>query len=420
MLSVGSFREWLRSIIRLATLESNPSRTGLGLILVLGSLAANAQTQYCADDMVAPYQGFGSSFSASNIFVSSFDGASNYDDLLSLWETRSVNRHLGTGWTSFSYVRGAGHPSQNPQVWTWSGYHPGLSPPNRSGTANAYINTSKTFCPNGYTLHYGFYNGHSNTFYCEVEDKNVRACNTEPKPDKERGQCGLPMDGNPCNVASGNKYQVETDFTGVGPFPLRLERYYNSDLETPSTNLGDQWRHFYDRKIFFSTGWPHNTYHSGPAIAYLHRPNGQILAFVIDETTGDGTPRDSDTIGTLERNGDTYEYRDANDALEVYSLHYSSYWTRTEGRLEEIEIRGGYTQTLTYVNDLLDEVTDQFGRTLSFSYDTQDRITSVDDPNNRTYEFAYDTNGLLASVSYPDATPGVTTDNPKRHPGQLQ
>ena len=43
-------------------------------------------------------------------------------------------------------------------------------------------------------------------------------------------QC--PKVGNPVNIGTGNKYQVEEDYAGSGSTPLRFIRYYNNQLWT--------------------------------------------------------------------------------------------------------------------------------------------------------------------------------------------
>ena len=58
--------------------------------------------------------------------------------------------------------------------------------------------------------------------------------------------------GNPINPLTGNKYQIETDYAGAGIYPLRFERYYNSNAGIDSGRLGARWRHTYDRSIVVS------------------------------------------------------------------------------------------------------------------------------------------------------------------------
>lgn len=93
----------------------------------------------------------------------------------------------------------------------------------------------------------------------------------------------------------------------------------------------------------------------------------------------------------------------ADDSIETYSA---------TGKLLSIVDRTGRTQTLTYDlpvasggdNDpeTLDTVTDDSGRQLRFSYDTNKRIATVTDPAGGVITYGYDTNSNLVSVTYPD------------------
>ena len=63
---------------------------------------------------------------------------------------------------------------------------------------------------------------------------------------------------------------------------------------------------------------------------------------------------------------------------------------------------------------MLEEVEDHFGRTLQFSYDGLDRITSIEDPAGNLFVYEYDEYGRLSKVKYPDETPLNSSDNPER------
>ncbi|WP_306580701.1 DUF6531 domain-containing protein, partial [Dokdonella sp.] len=80
------------------------------------------------------------------------------------------------------------------------------------------------------------------------------ACSLPGYSDPVTGQCGppkctdeccgaCPNGSNPIHGASGNKHQREVDFVGSGPFPLRLERSYDSNRvwEKRSRPLGIGW-----------------------------------------------------------------------------------------------------------------------------------------------------------------------------------
>ena len=70
----------------------------------------------------------------------------------------------------------------------------------------------------------------------------------KPLPDKNDGDgCGV---GNPCNPATGNKFQSETDFAGNG---LSFTRSYNSRNHLVDIGLGKAWRSSYHKSLAVST-----------------------------------------------------------------------------------------------------------------------------------------------------------------------
>jgi hypothetical protein len=75
--------------------------------------------------------------------------------------------------------------------------------------------------------------------------------------------------GNPIDINSGVKRQVDVDYAGSGPFPLRFERVYNSRIYTRD---GRQWRHNYSAHI-------ENEDFGTTPVAAAHRPSGQLLLF---------------------------------------------------------------------------------------------------------------------------------------------
>jgi YD repeat-containing protein len=71
-------------------------------------------------------------------------------------------------------------------------------------------------------------------------------------------------------------------------------------------------------------------------------------------------------------------------------------------RLTSIVDRNGNTTTLTYTGGNLTAVTDTYGRTLTFAYNSLGHMTSVTDPDGRITKFQYDVTGqMLTTVTDP-------------------
>jgi hypothetical protein len=212
--------------------------------------------------MVSPMTGYTGGTSAQNIqMFGGWDTSENFEELLVRWETRTINFYAAQPGWSASLTRTSVPLSQNPQTWQITVNRPWGDTVVQG--AYAYYLQNRKICPDGYQRNFGTYDGQPNTWYCTLQDANQQVCDSAPKPDKNRGGCEKPMEGNPCNVATGNKYEVETDFVGTGPFPLIFERHYNSSNGVELAQLGGQWRHTYDRHIRFTDYWLLNRYHSG-------------------------------------------------------------------------------------------------------------------------------------------------------------
>ena len=222
------------------------------------------------------------------------------------------------------------------------------------------------------------------------------------------------MRGNPVNVGTGNKYQIETDYMGVGTFPLTLQRHYNSRSISRTTQFGASWTASYASKLAISTGG------GGLTNVSIFRDNGKILfftqngsVFVSDGDVNDKLSRQTDANGVT--TGWTYKLG-SSETVESYDA---------VGKLLSITDRMGNYHVMTYsdgatlpsiasVPGLLIRVTETFGRQLNFTYGIDRNVSSMTDPEGRVYRYTYDLVGNLASVTYPDNTPTVTADNPQR------
>lgn len=121
-----------------------------------------------------------------------------------------------------------------------------------------------------------------------IDTSNIRsgsadACALSDYSDPETGLCGSPKNhgscpasgvngSNPIDTASGNKFQRETDYVGVGNHPIVFERFYNS-RDLASAGLGATWRHSYSRSLLILD--------TGDANAFVKafRHNGRVLRF---------------------------------------------------------------------------------------------------------------------------------------------
>lgn len=211
---------------------------------------------------------------------------------------------------------------------------------------------------------------------------SVTGC-TDPPP-KNNGGCQVQA-GNPITICSGNKYEEKTDYRGAGTNSLAFTRAYNG-LSLRSGTLGVGWRHNFERTLVIQDS-THIT---------SIRADGQQLDYV---KSGGVWNSDSDVILTLSEITGGYQLFDNDKTKETYD---------SSGALLSIQKVNSYTQTLTYSSGKLTSVTDNLGRSLRFTYDTNNLLVKMTDPDGKIYSYAYAeiTTGSpaykLSTVSYPD------------------
>ena len=231
---------------------------------------------------------------------------------------------------------------------------------------------------------------------------------------------------NPINSGAGVKHQGEVDYIGIGAYPLRMERTYNSGAYNSSsipavvetTIFGSQWRGLYDRSLVY-------TNNTTVATVNVKRSDGKQYYYTLTNGIWVG---DADIVGTLIESGaDTlgnptgWTYTNENDEIETYDA---------SGKLVSLKNRVGQVQTLTYSDGtaganggiILDangnatpavlpaghliRVTDPSGHTLQFGYDSVGRVVKMTDPLGGAYLYIYSNattrTANLTSVTYPD------------------
>ncbi|WP_409976328.1 RHS repeat-associated core domain-containing protein [Xanthomonas graminis] len=214
---------------------------------------------------------------------------------------------------------------------------------------------------------------------------------------------GTAFEGDPINTATGNFFRQDTDYDS--PTWLTLRRFYNSKTFVTSVALGKQWRHSFERKLDLMLSSVAN----GGSRIDVQRPDGGVERF--RPNNGAWTP-DPDIADSLT------ERRDSAGVLLGYSLAVAATQQTemydTAGLLRSVFDRMGQTVlTLDYSDlppvagtkpppNLLQRVTDAGGRSLSFAYDSNNRLRTVTLPDGGTLTYGYDSTGNLTSVQYPD------------------
>jgi YD repeat-containing protein len=249
--------------------------------------------------------------------------------------------------------------------------------------------------------------------------------------------------GNPIDAATGVKIQPEVDYSG--PDGLVFERTYRSSLGQFASILNSGWTQpqlsnspFISNNAacmdgLYSTGTQTSSYcfpyartgqSSGLYIYSLKTTIGQSLVFT--DVNGTGIPiAKADTNIQVIKNTDAttqgvwlWEFILEDDSHERYNSQGQlvARWPHTGEALKTVYT---YSDASTPASTaprlgLLIRVTNAFGRSLNFTYNLDGQMVNMTDPNGGIYTYAYDLNNNLTQVTYPDDTPDVASDNPKR------
>ena len=210
-----------------------------------------------------------------------------------------------------------------------------------------------------------------------------------------------PIRGNPCNAATGDKSQSETDYEAPG---IVFSRHYHSAISSSDASFGFGWSHSYSSKILFSGGDPF----------VLIRPDGYqeelYVGTVIRSRSGSGIRVSH--VGTEWQarlsNGDTEVYsatgalqRIVNTSGLATTLYYAADPISSRQQLVSVVGPFGHRADLTYVNGRVDSVATSDGGTIHYQYGSAANLTQVvfQDGTQRQY--------LYENASFPNHLTGI-------------
>ncbi len=188
--------------------------------------------------------------------------------------------------------------------------------------------------------------------------------------------------GNPCDAASGDKSQTESDLS----LPwINFERHYRSITQTPGGKLGWGWTHSFNRQLAIS-GVPTGRITANGNQVPMQEPPG-ATGDIYEESTGS--------------NLRVVKVAGINEWLFLSSSGDREYYSQL-GRLLRIQRADGRTQTMTYdAFGNLSIITDSSGRTLSLIYTgSPKRLQSLWVNGVPYVNYSYSAQDNLASVSY--------------------
>jgi RHS repeat-associated protein len=190
------------------------------------------------------------------------------------------------------------------------------------------------------------------------------------------------LKGDPVDAASGEYTEVQEDYSG--PI-LSFHRYYHSGTLESFHGLGVGWTHQYAAQVILNGGSPDG----------LLRPDGYHDPL---------TWANEDGWVDEPYSGDGIHLRITSGGFTAYLPDGSQELYNSSGALVELVSPAGLVTTLSYTGGYLVSVNGPFGQALSFSYNSENQISTVTDPAGATIVYAYDGSGNLSSVTYQDGT----------------
>ena len=241
-----------------------------------------------------------------------------------------------------------------------------------------------------------------------IQTPGFKFANRYAAADKDCGK------GNPILPSTGNKIEIETDFTSSGEMPLELTRSYNHYWQGAGL-FGKHWVSSFDYQLVFGSIGPTSSCYPKPGgmttciigsntIIYAWRPDGRAIKFI---KAGDGTfyeDKPSPVAKIVPQANGTFIHYSEDRTVETYL---------PSGHVSKLTNEQGVGWTYSYTNGSYpNRITHTSGRYVEFTW-TSGQLTAVRDPAGNYYGFAYNANqfgtGLhrLASSSQP-ATPATT------------
>ena len=191
--------------------------------------------------------------------------------------------------------------------------------------------------------------------------------------------------GDPINYTTGGFYDEETDYTSVGPFPIILKRYYNTQDFSGLHEFGAKRHSSYNRAVSVTSA----------TVVNVRRDDGRVFTFTL---SGGAWKSDADVNAQLTQTGSGWTYVSSRDETETYNA---------SGRLVSLANRAGLTQNFAYdAQGRLATASDPYGRVLTFAYVSaaSPLIARVTAPDGGVYAYAYDGGNRLTAVTFPDGS----------------
>ena len=222
----------------------------------------------------------------------------------------------------------------------------------------------------------------------------------------------------PVNMCTGNYINEHTDISLKGRFKLELKRFYNA-LELGEKSLGVGWTHSFEKRIYEAK--------DGIKIDY---PDGSTGSFTCIDEKKQLYMEDHGEPGTLTKLAEGYVLRQDSGAFERYDVRgYLVAFGDNDGEnvsliyeesdcgkrlLSKAVAKNSNTLTFSYYKagnnlGLIENVTDQTGRSVSYAYENR-RLITIIEPDGAVRKFTYDSENRIKDVINPRGITSITNE----------
>ncbi|WP_213881958.1 DUF6531 domain-containing protein, partial [Pseudomonas sp. dw_358] len=257
-----------------------------------------------------------------------------------------------------------------------SGAGSGLPGKVAGATCNFYNASTGNFIASmALNFHYGSSCANGGAFdkitgECELPNNQIRRKSFGSPNDNLSCHAPSLEQGDPISSASGNSYQVVSDFSvrsTIVDYAFGFSRYYNS--------FDGLWRHSFSSHLLIDDSYIGLISYDGRRVLFSRY--GDVVTPEVTE------------LGTLVLTAENWVYSDSDGNQQIFD---------GEGKLIAVTKATGYHQQLSY-NGSTVTVTDDFNHILSFTQDAQYQPLSLQVGDN-TAQYSYNSNGSLVKVSY--------------------
>jgi len=214
------------------------------------------------------------------------------------------------------------------------------------------------------------------------------------------GSVSNPSTSHPVIIATGEKFQVETDFLSNSVYGLSMQRTYRS---LGGYGLfGSRWLSTYDFLPLSFSGCDHDIDYPSLCVPHTFKatfPDGTSYTYTHTSTTGSDL---SYVVGNSASATGTAHLIPFNSTIVLNRADGVYSYSSSTGRILRVtSISGTLLYQWTYSGTQVTKITNKVGQTVEFTYGSNGLPSTVKDPSGNNWTYTYNTANMLTTVTSP-------------------